>query len=92
MSLPGNPIDVRFGDEKAGFYLAYVFGRGALRVDVWGYWEASVGETFTRETARAIRDTGRPLSLTMNATGLKPQGGEGQEALRAFIRLLASVN
>jgi len=63
----------------------------AFEVQVWGYWVAAVAAAFAREAPAAIRALGPAAVFTLDAIKLKPQGVDGQEALRAMFRELAQL-
>jgi hypothetical protein len=87
--MPGVEIlSAEFGNDAGGFR----FGGStetALKVQVWGYWVADVAAAFARDAPVAMRTLDGAAVVTLEATKLKPQGADGQEALRVMFRELA---
>jgi|SRR6188768_149677 len=78
------------GSDAGGFRI--VGGTdGNVRIAAWGYWPAEVISAFGVQ-APAAAHTLVPLSLfVFDSTDFKPQGAEGQEAIRMLFRELARV-
>lgn len=77
------------GAEVGGFRIA---GKGeVMRIEVWGYWRAEVATSFARETAAVLQKLSSAAELILDAKNLKPQGTEGQEALRVLLRGLVPL-
>jgi hypothetical protein len=63
-----------------------------LSVTAWGYWPPDVAAAFSREAA-AFSQKLRPVAaFVLDAAEMKPQGTEGQEALREMFRAVAAMN
>jgi len=58
---------------------------------VWGYWSPEVVTAFARAAPEAGQKLSPAATFTLDANQLKPQGAEGQEALRALFRALAAL-
>lgn len=74
---------------EAGFRTAYQ-PSSALHIEVWGYWTNEVAAAFTREALPFAAKLGAATAFVLDAKALKPQGAEGQEALRGFFRALSA--
>jgi hypothetical protein len=76
--------------EAGGFRIA--IGPTLLSVYAWGYWPAEVAEAFTREAEAIGQKPTRVAAFALDAAKMKPQGAEGQEALRVLFKVLAAMN
>lgn len=76
------------GSEVGGFRISGA--QTALRIRVWGYWGSDVVAAFTREAPAACQQLTAAAVFILEADELKPQGAEGQEALRVLFRSLAA--
>ena len=75
------------GTEAGGFRIQA--GRdGTVRVTAWGYWPPDVARTFGADATAATQKLGAAGAFTLEASDLKPQGADGQEALRVLFRAL----
>jgi hypothetical protein len=76
--------------EAGGFRVA--ISATLLSVSAWGYWSPEVAAAFSREAA-AFSQKLRPVAAFMlDAAEMKPQGTEGQEALRSMFRAVAAMS
>lgn len=75
--------------DAAGFRIADQ-APTALQIEVWGYWTSAVADAFTREAPPFAAKLGAAATFVLDAKALKPQGAEGQEALRVFFRALSA--
>ncbi len=86
--MPGaQHLSAEVGSAAGGFR---VLGNaeGNLRIAAWGYWPVEVTRAFGVEAPVAAQ-TLRPASIfVFDGKELKPQGAEGQEALRLLFRAL----
>lgn len=85
--LPGAPLP-EAGNQAGGFR----FSRspaGGLSLQVWGYWAADVVAAFARDALGATPELNAATVFTLDASELKPQGADGQDALRVLFRALA---
>jgi hypothetical protein len=76
----------RFGDEEQGFSL----GReppDVVRVCAWGFWSKALAGVFAAEVIAELKKA-PPRLLELDATRLKPQRPEGQDALRQVASAL----
>jgi len=63
-----------------------------LSINAWGYWPPEVADAFTGEANAISRKLMLVSTFILDAAELKPQGAEGQQALRALFRVLAAMN
>jgi hypothetical protein len=82
------PVEV--GGKKDGFRITGT-PQAALRIEAWGYWPPDVATAFARDAQAALQRLAAEAVFTLDATNLKPQGADGQEALRAVLRALSSI-
>jgi hypothetical protein len=83
-----SPADVGTG---AGGYRVSGCGTAVVRIRAWGYWAPDVVDAFMRDAAAVCRELTPSATLGIDAGELKPQGAEGQDALRTFFRSLAGL-
>lgn len=76
--------------EAGGFRIA--IGPTLISVYAWGYWPPEVAAAFTREATAIGEKLMRVNAFALDAAEMKPQGAEGQEALRVFFKVLATMN
>ena len=80
---------IEAGDATGGFYVSAA--APAFRLRVWGYWAPDVVAAFAREVPAACQRLTAAAELLVDADELKPQGADGQEALRVWFRGLATL-
>lgn len=78
------------GNEAGGFRIVGT-AQGVLRVTAWGYWHQDVVRTFTTDAPSALQKLSASGTFVLEAAELKPQGADGQEALRVLFRALAPL-
>ena len=78
------------GTEAGGFRIVGT-AQGALRVTVWGYWPHDVARTFSNDAPSALQKLSSSGTFVLEAAELKPQGVDGQEALRVLFRALVPL-
>jgi hypothetical protein len=83
-----SPAEV--GTEAGGFRIVGT-AQGALRITVWGYWPHDVVRTFATDAPSALQRLAAISTFVLEAPELKPQGGDGQEALRVLFRALVPL-
>ena len=83
--------DVSPTDTEAGGFRV-TLAPTMLSINAWGYWSPDVADAFTREATAIGHKLMRVNTFTLDAAELKPQGAEGQEALRVLFRALAAMN
>ena len=71
------------GTEAFGFRVTGA--PAAVRIEAWGYWPPDVASAFARQVTPITRKFSPDAVFAFDANELKPQGIEGQEALRAFF-------
>jgi hypothetical protein len=79
------------GTEADGFRLTHTPGENELRIEGWGYWDAETCKAFGRHAGAALEKLTPPIVVVLAASVLKPQGTEGQDALRAFFKRAAGL-
>jgi hypothetical protein len=79
----------RVGTDGGGFRLTS--GIVEFRIEGWGYWTPDVISAFRRQAPPAARKLGAAGLFVFDATNLKPQGTDGQDALCEIFRLLAAL-
>lgn len=77
-------------DEAGGFRVSVA--PTLLSINAWGYWSPGVADAFNREALAIGRKLVRVSAFVLDAAEMKPQGAEGQEALRALFKALAAMN
>lgn len=77
-----------FGTELGGFSIVLHEATRSVRLSAWGFWSLDVSEVFAKSVIEACTSAGRGLHLVLEATELKPQRDQGQEALGALIGAL----
>ncbi|HEY0469015.1 MAG TPA: hypothetical protein VGC79_32705 [Polyangiaceae bacterium] len=89
--MPGAPFSSSNVGSAAGGFRVLASADGHLRIAAWGYWPAEVILAFA-VSAPAAAQTLAPSSIfVFDSKELKPQGAEGQDALRALFRALAQL-
>jgi len=86
-----DPSTTQVGTENAGYRIVCPPRGRALHVEGWGYWTPELAQAFGRDVTAACRTVLSPLGFVFDATRLKPQGREGQEALRSLLGCLARL-
>jgi hypothetical protein len=76
--------------EAGGFRIT--LGPMLLSVHAWGYWPSEVADAFAREASAIGQQLMRVGAFALDAADMKPQGVEGQEALRVLFKVLAAMN
>jgi hypothetical protein len=83
------PGPERVGGDAGGFKLTTTAAE--LRIEAWGYWSPEVVAAFRRQSISATRKLGDGTVFVLESKGLKPQGTDGQDALRDFFTALAAL-
>jgi hypothetical protein len=78
------------GTEAGGFRIT--LGPMLLSVHAWGYWPPEVAQAFAHEASAIGQKPMRLGAFALDAGDMKPQGVEGQEALRVLFKVLAAMN
>ena len=87
--MPGTPhVSAIVGSEAGGFR---VIGNaeGNLRIAAWGYWPVQVIQAFAVDAPVAAQTLAPSSIFVFDSKELKPQGADGQEAIRLLFRALA---
>ena len=82
-----SPAEV--GNASGGFRI--VGTAQGLRVAAWGYWNEEVVRSFGTDGPLALQRLMPNGAVIVDANELKPQGADGQEALRVLFRALAPL-
>jgi hypothetical protein len=89
--MPGAPhLSADFGSDAGGFRVLGV-GEGTLRIAAWGYWPVQVISAFAVEALAAAQTLTASSFFVFDSKDLKPQGTDGQEAIRLLFRALARL-
>jgi hypothetical protein len=81
----------RLGNQDDGFEVELNKETHAIRVKAWGFWNAELASKFFPAVVQACQSRVGPLSLFMDARGLKPQREPGQEALGTLLAALPGL-
>jgi len=77
------------GTDAGGFRIAGS-AQGTLRITIWGYWSPDIARAFAKDGPVAIQKLGASSTFVLDANELKPQGPDGQEAIRTLFRGLSA--
>ncbi|HYQ44171.1 MAG TPA: hypothetical protein VER11_19450 [Polyangiaceae bacterium] len=87
--MPGGAhTSTNVGSEAGGFRILGGTD-GNLRIAAWGYWPADVVASFLANAPLAAQALVPVGIFVFDCKELKPQGAEGQEAIRVLFRVLA---
>lgn len=78
------------GSEAGGFRILSSTD-GDLRMAAWGYWPSDVIDAFSSKAPAATQALVAVGVFVFDCKELKPQGAEGQDAIRALFRALARL-
>jgi len=84
----GGAHTTNVGSEAGGFRILGSTD-GNLRIAAWGYWPAEVVSAFGANAPAAAQALVAVGIFVFDCKDLKPQGAEGQEAIRVLFRQLA---
>jgi hypothetical protein len=77
------------GDDESGFSIdSSALG---VRVEAWGFWDASTCTRFPTAVLDAIRGAPQRAPVVVDATRLKPQREEGQAAFRDLAQTTSKL-
>jgi hypothetical protein len=79
-----------FENDAGGFRIT--IAPTLLSISAWGYWSPDVAEAFKREAEAIAQKVTLVPVFVLDAADLKPQGSEGQDALRVLFKGLAAMN
>ena len=91
MAAPASQHVNQGGNDSSGFRITYLPGAHELRIECWGYWPRDVAADFARETVLTFQKIGARVDLSFDASRLKPQGVDGQGALRLVMNAMGSL-
>jgi hypothetical protein len=83
------PAPERVGTDAGGYRLYATAAE--FRVEGWGYWPPDVISALRRQAFVLARRLGPEGLFVLDARDLKPQGTEGQDALRELFRMLSAL-
>jgi len=84
------PLPAEVGTAAGGFrVLSNVDGN--LRIAAWGYWSADVIRAFSADALAAAQVLGPASIFVFDSQDLKPQGAEGQAAIRTLFSGLSRL-
>lgn len=90
--MPGAPYSsAEFGSNAGGFRVQSNAERN-LRIAAWGYWPTDVTSSFGVQAVAAVQALTRSSVFVFDSKDLKPQGTDGQEAIRLMFRALARLS
>ncbi len=89
--MPSPHLSPVEGGSEAGGFRIYGSHQGTLRFSAWGYWTPDVARAFGKEAVTVGQRLLAAGVFVLDATELKPQGADGQEALRALFRSLGAL-
>jgi|GEM_PF-1637640 len=89
--MPNAPHSAANVGSDAGGFRVLGGGDGNLRIAAWGYWPAEVISAFLASATSAAQSLAPAGVFVFDTKDLKPQGAEGQEALRVLFRALARL-
>ncbi|MEI9942483.1 MAG: hypothetical protein WDO69_35160 [Pseudomonadota bacterium] len=84
------PFSAGVGSEAGGFRVLDN-ADGGLRIAAWGYWPLEVIRAFSVDALAAAQMLTPSSIFVFDSKQLKPQGAEGQEAVRLLFRALARL-
>jgi hypothetical protein len=81
----------RYGEEQAGFSVAFEAAARLVNVVAWGFWSRETASAFTDAVLQACRSAPTGTCLALNMTDLKPLREEGQRAWSGLMQSLPGV-
>jgi len=91
VEVPEAPHSFAEVGSKAGGYRFFGNAEGNLRIAAWGFWPIEVIRVFGAEAPAATQTLTRTSVFVFDGTDLKPQGTEGQEAIRMLFHSLTRL-
>jgi hypothetical protein len=82
----------RFGEDQAGFSVAYDSSTRLVNVVAWGFWSRETAASFANIVLEACKKASFGTCLTLNMTDLKPMREEGQRAWSALMNGLPGIS
>jgi hypothetical protein len=89
--MPEAPHSSAAVGSEAGGFRVRGSRDGNLHIAAWGYWPAEVISAFRVDAPAATQALTPSGTFLFDSKQLKPQGAEGQEALRLLFRVLARL-
>jgi len=89
--MPGGANSSTSVGSEAGGFRILASPDGDLRIVAWGYWPVDVIDAFSGQAAAATQALVAVGSIVFDCKELKPQGTQGQDAIRALFRVLARL-
>lgn len=79
------------GDANAGFSAEFDSESSAVRVRAWGFWSASISNSFPTVVYEVCKSSPKGSSLVLDMNDLKPLREEGQKSFGALVRMLPGL-
>jgi hypothetical protein len=89
--MPGAPHSSADVGSVAGGFRVLSSADGNLRITAWGYWPLEVIRAFSVEALASAQWLTSSSVFVFDSKELKPQGADGQEAIRLLFRALAQL-
>jgi hypothetical protein len=89
--MPGGPHSSSNVGSEAGGFRILGSTDGNLRIAAWGYWPTEVLSAFSVNAPMATQALVPEGVFVFDCKELKPQGAEGQDAIRTLFRALARL-
>jgi hypothetical protein len=86
----GELSTVQVGSDAGGFRLLGTT-QASVRAEAWGYWPPDVATAFSREVPAITQKLAATTTFVLDANQLKPQGAEGQQAIRVLCHALGAA-
>jgi hypothetical protein len=82
----------RYGEDQAGFSVAWEATTRLVNVVAWGFWSRETAASFTSAVLDVCKKAPIGTCLTLNMTDLKPMREEGQRAWTGLMSGLPAVS
>jgi hypothetical protein len=89
--MPGGAHSTTNVGSEAGGFRILGSTDGNLRIAAWGYWPADVVGAFSAKATASTQALVAVGIFVFDCKELKPQGTDGQDAIRALFRVLARL-
>jgi hypothetical protein len=89
--MPGGAHSSNNVGSEAGGFRILAGADGNLRIAAWGYWSVHVIAAFNERAPAATQALLAGGLFVFDCKELKPQGTQGQDAIRGLFRMLARL-
>ena len=89
--MPGGAHSSTYVGSEAGGFRILAGTDGNLRIVAWGYWPVDVIDAFSANAPAATQALVAVGVFVFDCKELKPQGLQGQDAIRVLFRVLARL-